>query len=517
MKRSIYFLVFFCAICKLLMAQSIKTEFSQTFTDFIGSPALVLKNGYVLFSRDDHKNKVLELLLFDNKHILITRKTIAFSKIDYIRRFASADVTIIPLGYYEINGKIVLFVKDNKVERKMVCGLYRVIINPSTLQIENEELLLTINKGGFSDNSPASSFGADSPFYFLNVDKESGYYAIVKYGYQKKNETESNYDIYWYSPEHKEINKTTFDYLNNKYGYARALNLYVNSDKYIILSTYVFNSESKKNLDTKLVISKIEKGEITHKELEYSNNFSSSYCTIKANKVLKELEMLFYTETGEEGNKTIYELFFQSISPEKMEVKKPYILPQQMLNNYAIQKCGLDKGYTEGFIDGFNFDLKGNIVAVFKKNVIKFSNNGAKTLNPEHVGVTVFEATGKELSAWVYPYNTTEMLAPNIRVVNTAKGNFILLNDLEENIKSPLNKKREYVKKKDLSNAVFITLLENGEIKTDYLFGVPSGRDSNIYGDFANCLYDESTKTLIIVTNQGLEFKNRRVAWVKLE
>jgi hypothetical protein len=499
-------------ITHFAIAQPFKTEMSVMLSEDPGTPELTLKNGYTLFAKDDPKKKAITLTLFNEKHKQIAQTDVAFSQVDISRKFASQDVTIWVLGYYEINGDIVMFVRDNKVERKLKCGLYRIILDAKTTKVKKEELLMSVNKGGFARNNPVNSYGIDAPFYFIAKDPASDYYAIVKYGYQKKDNEDCNYEVYHYSPEHKEINKAKFDYVNGKYMYARALNVAVNADKYVFISTYAFNEESKRGKDTKIVFSKLEQGSTSfiHKELDYSEDFSASLCTLKKNAKNNIYEALIYVEVrkGSGNMTTYYQLIFQGIDPEKMELNKPFTLPQDQLDKFVATNCGESKGYKGGMINSFNVTNAGNNIAILKKNVTGFYDGGSYSLDPELYGFIAFDVDGKELNAWAYPHTDNLMFS-----ISNAKGDFMIMNEMEKNMDLPLNKKHGGVKEV-LSNAVIITLKDNGEMSKEYLFGT-QGEGNNMYVD--KIKYDQQSNTAIAVVGVGKDKKNKKIVWVKFE
>ncbi len=509
MKKTIYTAALLI-VSNLIFGQTVKTEIGSPIVGDIGDPVLVMKNGFSVFEFNDEKTKTLKLTIFNDKLKQIATKELKFKMVDFARAFSAADPTICVLKTYEINGKIVIFIKDNKIEKKMQCGLYRLIINPNNAEIEKEELLLTVDKGGFTDDAPSNSFGMDSPFYFISKDDNSDYYAIIKYGYQKRSDGASNYEVHYYSPDNKEINTVNFDYVGNKYEYARPLNLIVYSDKYLVIASYAFNSEKKNNKDTKIVFSKLEKGKktFTHKELDYSENFNSSYCSLKKNEKNNLLEALVYTEAKQKGDKIFYGMIFQSLDPEKMELTKPYTLPQKKLDEFVSKKCGAKNGYDGGMVDGFEVDANGNNFTTSKKNVIIFQAGKAISNDPELFGFSSFDANGNELNAWAYPHITSSFY----KTICNDKGNFFLMDEMEENMDKPLSKKFEPIAP-IRSNAIIITLKDNGEMSKEYIFGKPDKTNTFLW----RMNYNSQLKSAIAVICVGKDLKNKKIARIKFE
>ena len=510
--NKITFFILLFAVSINLTSQTFKTDISQTLQGDIGFPELLMKNGNTVFALNDKSKKTLVFTIFNSKHRQIIQKEISFKKVDFTHAFAPPDPSVDILKTVEIKGKIVLFIKDNKASNKGECALFRVIINANSAEIEEEELLFSINREGFAGNNPRSENGEDSPFYFISKDENSDYYAIIKYGNLKQNVIAGNYEIHWYSSDHKEINKSNFDYVNNKYEFARPLNLIVNANKYLLLTTYVYNKSGEKIKNIKVVFSKLEIGktDFVHKEEQYALDFNSSFCTMKENKTKNLVEALIYNEmTGDDG-KTYYLLIFQNINAEKMETEKPYPLPQKMLDEFVINNCKDSKGYNDGFIDTYEIDGDGNNIAICKKNVSFFAGGYAYSPNPELFGFSLFDSHGKELNAWAYPHIDNGLIVP----VCNKRGNFMVMNELQENMDLPLDIKHISIKPRDASNAILVSLKAGGEIEKNYIFGKPAG-NNNIY--FYSMNYDSKLNTAVGIIGVGKGNKDKKVAWIKFD
>ncbi len=510
MKKALVFIIALLILSNTVSAQVVQSWLGPDAGN-LASCQLVMKNGNSVFLEQNPKTLKYKLVVFNNKLVQVLEKEFDYKSPALKKAHSAKNVNIYLQKIYEIGGKLVMFEMDNKIDGKDQCGLYRILMNPATLEIEKEEQILMINKAGSAINAPTYDvYGTDSPFYYISKDENSDYYAIIKYGHQKRNDEGTNYEVHHYSPDHKEINNVKFDYVNSKYGYARPLNLLVYANKYVILATYAFNSEKKINRDTKIIFSKLEVGKNSfyHEELDYTQDFDADYCTLKKNETQNRIEALIYTKLGEGLIKTRYSLIFQSIEPGKMSLSAPYVLPQKMLDDYAIKHCN-EKGYGGSMIKDYQLSPNGTILATSVKNVFFLKDGDALSGNPELIGFSEFNNAGKDINAWAYPH----LGNGEIITVCNSKGNFALINEIDENMNKPLNEKFKDVSEKEV-NVVLLTLKNNGEISREYVFGKQE-KKKNIH--MIRGFYDEKSKIYIAWVATGKDEKSRRLAIIKFE
>ena len=511
MKTPQLFLIISLIVCNNCLGQIVKTVIGPDAGN-LGGCLLVLKNGNVIFSSQDRKTSIYKLEVFNSDLIKINEKELNYKTPSLDKAYSKSKQTAYMQKIYEIGDKIVIFEMDNKIDGKKECGLYRIIMNSTNLEIEKEELILKVNRAGSAVSSPyKDEYGLDSPFFYITKDENSDYYAIIKYGYQKRDDAESHFEVHHYSPEHKEISNAKFDYLNNQYNYARPLNFTVYADKYVILISSVFNSEHRLTMDTKIVLSKLEKGktEFIHIELDFTKNFDSDYCAMKKNEKHNTLEVLVYNKEGANMTKRVYSLIFQSLDPEKMVLNKMYVMPRNKLNNFAVNNCNINKGYGNGMISDYYINNNGNIVATSVKNVFSLAQGYALSGDPELIGFCEFDNSGNDINAWTYPHfsdciNTT---------FSNEKGIFSLINEIAENMETPLSSKFKSTYEKEI-NAVLLTLKDNGEIQRQYVFGKPE-KKKNIF--INRGYFDKRSKTYIAWLSSGKDDKNEKIALIKFQ
>ncbi len=146
--RKIIFVLLAAFLLGQLPAQNIKKEFADA-TDLAGTPILVMKDGSVVFISyliGATKSKE-RLMIFDKNRKLAAQNVLEFR--DF--KIGGGAYT---MGYYEIGGKIVLFVKLNKTDEEKKCALYRVIINPKTAKIESEEIIEKLERASQTADKP---------------------------------------------------------------------------------------------------------------------------------------------------------------------------------------------------------------------------------------------------------------------------------------------------------------------------------------------------------------------------
>ncbi|MEI6488338.1 MAG: hypothetical protein WCP52_05220 [Bacteroidota bacterium] len=468
-----------------IYGQTLKTTIGDDSPN--GDFLLLMNNGSVVYETYTKKESFPAITIFDADLKKIAEKELVYTSKALSEYNRNKRKKTYLRKAFAINNKIVLFISFYD-EGEKSSSLGRVIVNPLTAEIEKEDVLFTMNRGYESD---AELKGIDNPDILFSKDDNSDYYAIIKYVHQKKSYGNGkNYEIFHYSPEHKDITNINFEYVNKKYECARPLSLLVFADKYLIISSFAFNSEKQGTIGNKFVISKLEKGTKTfiHKEIDYQNNYKTDKCLMQWNEKNKIIEALVYTQVGKDkvafmtGLNTYLALIFQNIEPEKLELTKPYELPYNMLNEYVTKRVEKKKGYDKSMIDNFQIESNGKNLALLAPQ------NGLH-------GLVEFDVNGKELNAWAYP-NTFVSFFP----VTNSKGVFAIIDEMETNMETPINNKFDSYDNARSRSPVLLTLKENGDVLKEYIFGKPERKK---YSEFAVKYYDKKSNTIVGILYSG--------------
>ena len=509
MKKILIFTTILIIAGNAVFAQNFKTVIGED-ENGVGDCLMIMKNGNSVFKDSKKGNENYFIAIYDGNLKRITEKELIYktkdlADADYKKKtFRSIEKC------FEINGKIVLFVLFTREKGEKELSMYRIIMNATTANIEKEELLFTINKIG---NEFLNAYGVDNPQYIISKDENSDYYAIIKYITQKRDDVAGNYEVHHYSPDNKEISSAKFDYVDNTYEFARPLSLMVFADKYVLIANFAFNSERKKDKDTKVVFSKLEKGKstFTHKGLNYSENFSTDQIIMKNNGKYNIIQTLVFVQNRNYKNEVVsHSLVFQSINPETMDLYKPYSLSLKKLNEYAEKNCDQKEAFDKPRFKDFQISPKGNNIAFLEKE--EGQRVGGKLVGSQGLyGFSEFDANGVEINAWAYP-----SVAYNCFSIFTSKGNYMLIDEMEENMDRPMSKKYKDGDS-DKSNAVLLSFKDNGEISKEYVFGQPENKKNNYVHDY---FYDEKSKTMIARIRSGKydkDGKNEKLVKIKFE
>lgn len=426
-----------------------------------------------------------------DKNLVVIKQAELTLKAQPVIKKKSEKNPLIIVGCLEIKGQIYFFLQLPSADSEDEINLYRVKFNNDLTSIMEETLVLRV-KGSY---------------FNLKQDENSDHYAVVNRTEKDRTliDRNDNYTIYHFNADHKEIARADFDYVNNKYKYGSFLDFTVYGDKYIITANYVYNSESKRKIDTKLVFSKLEKGKNTfsHYTMNSTENFVSDKCILRKNNQKQLLQALVYTQVDKgydiltNTQTTYYVLLMQNINPESMLLKEPFLITNKKLDEYVIKNCGLKNGFTQsGLINDFIVSSTGN--------------NFFTVSNPSFYGFFECDANGTELNAWAYP-----SVFFTYYIIENGGEYFILLNELEANMSKALKEKfKSYNAEK--GHLIFLGLRKNGDLTRKYVFEPADQRpfsylETNFLGE---PYFNSKVKTCIVKTKMGKGKNNSR--WISL-
>ncbi|MGZ4057786.1 MAG: hypothetical protein ACXVPU_02095, partial [Bacteroidia bacterium] len=535
-------------------AQSFKAETSTLFQDDVGKPVFVMKDGTTIFQYDDLKERKMFLTVFDKNHnIIVNKKEVDFNKVKYVYHFSYQRSTNVSF-WAEDDGKIIMYMESDFKP-------FKVTLDPKTAHVINEEEQDAEKIGIVSYSSVNSRTVGHSYVVKGVVDETTGNRLKINSTRKQLNKAEAlahtdfsdicTKEFVISNSNEKELKTIPFDFVDKKYQDARIINtLFDNNVIYFVSKEYKMTDRatydapntgkgqvgticfSKYDLSTK---------KFTHIEMyDIKDGIDFGNCTMLHNADYSVFNLRFIVKTGStngniaKGGQTYYEIVFQPIDLKTFEMGKAYSLPSEKLDEFVKANCKLKNGYEGGMLDKCLVDKNGNLFTTKVKNVTSlsdFSTGYIYTQNPELIGVSCFDKTGKEISGAAYPYNTNGSADPfsmtnsveiskndfSYVAATGSKTNILFLNNLSDNFNLPLDKKPDYAKSLEDCNAMAIEFTNAGEMKQYYVFGEPKDKKSNMYVDFSRALYDATSNTYIVKVYDGPGYKKTHAAWIKME
>lgn len=555
MKTLLNILVILLLSFNSMYSQSFKAEKSELFQGDVGKPVFLMKDGTTIFQYDDLKERKMFLTIFDKNHnILVNKKEVDFKKIQYVYHFSyqrSSNVSF----WTESEGKVIMYMESDFKP-------FKVTLDPKTAHVEKEEEQ-DAEKIGIASYSQVNSRSVGHSYMTKGiVDETTGNRLKVNSTRKQLNKAEalaktdfsdiSTKEFVVSNPTNeKELKTIPFDFIDKKYQDAHFISILFNnniiyfvSEEYKITDRATYDApNSRRGQVGTICFSKYDLNtkKFTHLEMyDIKDGVDFANCKMMHNDDYSVFTLRFIVKVGStNGNiakeaQTYYEIVFQPMDLKTFEMGKAYSLPSAKLDEFVKVNCKLKNGYEGGMMDKCLVDKNGNLFTTKVKNVTSlsdFSTGYIFTQNPELIGVSCFDKTGKEISGAAYPYNTNGSASPysmtnsveiskndfSYVVATSSKTNILFLNNLAGNFNIPLDKKPDYAKSLEDCNAMAIEFSKEGEMKQYYIFGEPKDKKSNMYVDFSRALYDATTNTYIVKVYDGPGYKKTHAAWIKTE
>ena len=510
--------------------KSIAFEEPEGFTK-----VLILKNTntfYIEFT----KKEGINIMLFDG-----ARKKIVAEKL---------KLTLIEdkLGYYAINGifeiagDVVIFYQTAE-DRTPI--LIRLVIDGKTGKLKSEEKVAELNKITTGDAYGYAFGDVDAPTFDVAKDPESDFYAIVRYNTFAK-ETKDRIEVLHYSPSHKIINKANYESPNTKYKYTKYLSAYVHKDEYVLLGVYAFNTKKSGGEEARFYVAQLAKGKsnFLQKELSYSDFYKGARCSFIYNNVKNTINMVLITDVEVKGSDLRYDIVFQSVNPVTLQLDAPYKADFSKVNE--IYKSQLNKKTDfVGMVQGVFVDKNGNLIVLYQNTSLKYGNgSGIAGTFLGDVAIITMSPEGKVIKTAVFPldiyvsgkhasFNSNSIrngLRPAdswqdpglanqqyfaLDFVATENAEYILFNNMQENMDAPDSQKQKTVKAISLATAVKYTLNKD-QVKKEYLISKPKDKKDNEFCNFGSSDYNTISKTYATLVTDP-KTKKTALVWIKLD
>ncbi len=540
-------------------AQPTNIQYSASFDEPEDgwNKVMQLSNGNTFlynFNRDGISIKV-----YDNSKKIISTKNLK-SKVWDAREMKVSTIE----GIYEIAGKPVVFLQQ-MLERTPT--LFRIVLDPATGAIVNEEQISVLDKYSFGAGY-AMAFGkVDAADFYVQKDPLSDCYAVVNFN-SFTSESDKRIEVVHYNGEHKEIYRTPYDAQGFKY--LRFVGMTVDADKRVFLCTYGYNTEASGGKDSRVIVSRMNSTAktIDHKKLEFTNDFKKTRALMQFNPGTKKIQLLTLTFKNSKSNaftgrgKTFYTVLMNTIEPEDLTItSKP--LNADNADGYAKSNLKLAGGFS-GLPQQMVINPDNSTTVLMEEMMhieIRKSNSSipfGPSLGPVYyrtelnaIGTAEYDTDGNEKSGiaidksqrangridplyisqkgngyWALRggygqgigmggLNNNAFMSYDY--VNTGNNAYILYNDYPENFDKPVGKKMKEVVAISDANTVACSVTGN-KVEKFYLFGTPKDDDYSKFSYIESSNYSPATKTYatLMIDRDGRK-KVAKVAWVQFK
>ncbi|MBZ0099565.1 MAG: hypothetical protein K8F30_10800 [Taibaiella sp.] len=459
-------------------------------------------------------------------------------------------------GIYEIAGQPVIFLQQLN---SRVPELYRIQLNPDNGAIAQQKKLGELPKYGMMAGYAMAFGGVDQEDFIVEKDPYSDAYAIVHYNSFAK-ESGKRIELVHYAVEngeHKEINRAFYDAQDFKY--TNYIGMVVNGDKQVHLAAYGYNTSGSGGKDSRVIISRIRKGEseFTNLNLEFTDDFKETEGLMNYNPQTGMIQMLTLTYLKSSGTTSYYMVLISFIDPESLQIIRKALLPMEEVNNYVKSKNIDKKGFTGMPVDMIlNNDNTSTILLEEKSEIISRSSTIQIPLG--NIAVVTVDGTGKDIESyaiqkcqegtsgqsmenmylakrgkgmWSYRKRTgMSMTAPldnrafySFGYVNTSSNNkYIIFNDNRDNYENGVPKRQKnnsVLCAASVSDAVTVfRKVNNSGMESGYLFGRNANDDQTAFANVESAHFRKDTGVYAaLMVKRVKREKKAYISWVTLE
>lgn len=425
-------------------------------------------------------------------------------------------------GVYDINGDIVIFISQRN--RGNMQFLHRLIISSETGKLISAEKLGEIPVRNSGEMTNVFMVVND---YHIAVDEKSKNYAILaNEGFTDNYEEKIKVTVY--DKSHKPIKTAVASKEINKERFTQFAAMYMhNDDVYICTNDY---DPKSKSLRTPFYVSVLrhDTNEMISKKMDIFPYRNTSNTSLKFNPGNNMIQLITLTEiskdtknslSGRSTTNYVYGVTISFIDGETLQLISTKQYSNDLANVYAKKVLGDKEGYDGGL----------PYMVINHDNTTAMISEEGKSINGhainDQMAITILDKNGREQEAYVM--NIPE-IAGNIYTtrtgggvytkyyLSTPSGNYILMNDLPENLeKGP---KEEPHKLSTISDAnTILCKLQDGKIQKSYLYGLPQQKRSAKFSKFYNIHYHKASNTLaLLMVDNAKGDKMSQIAWIKL-
>ncbi|HYD21857.1 MAG TPA: hypothetical protein VEB40_10305 [Flavipsychrobacter sp.] len=341
----------------------------------------------------------------------------------------------------------------------------------------------------------------DPKGFYIEKDATSDSYAVICYN-SFAHETGERLQVHQYSGDHQELSNSFYGKVGD-YKYLNYIAMLVKEDA-VYLATYGYNTERSGGKDSKIIVSRLRKGEkdFSHQHIEMSDDFSKTTGVMRYNPGNQKIQLLTSTliedkkaKPNKDGVITRYQLALMNyVDPQTLDVKSQ-VLKFEKLSDYI--KANLNDKNVVGppqdmFIDPDNttsiiseelyqnseYDTHStsNSTAFGNVGLTQYSPDGEETYAfgfPKRHGcfgfLDIFSHSRKVKGYWQYLNNGVGFSHTGYQdenffsfdYINTGKARYIIYNDLPSNFDKKANEEPETLSTFHIGHAVGRTIGKN--------------------------------------------------------
>ncbi len=469
-------------------------------------------------------------------------------------------------GIYEIAGQPVIFLQQLN---DRVPELFRIQLNPENGAIVKQQKLGELPKYSMMAGYAMAFGGVDAEDFIVEKDPYSDAYAVVHYNSFSK-ESNKRIELVHYTVEngeHVEINRSYYDAQNFKY--TNYIGMTVNSDKAVHLAAYGYNTESSGGKDSRVIISRIKKGEsaFTNVNLEFTDDFKETEGLMNYNPETGMIQMLTLTLLKSKGKAnplmsttksvSYYMALVTYIDPESLQIIKKALLPMDGIEAYVKSKNIGDDEFQGMPVNMILNNDNTSTILLEEKTESSNSRSATTTVTLNRIGIVSLDNTGKDIEAYaIYKNQIAEgqpmenmylakrgkgmwsyrkkvgmtMYTPidnrsfySYDCINTTANNtYIIYND---NPKNYIN--GQFKTRPDKLGVVASTVSENAavyrkiahtQIESGYLYGGNPDKDQTAFCNIESSHFRKETGVYAaLMVKRNKKEKKAYISWVTLE
>ncbi|MBN8670587.1 MAG: hypothetical protein J0L80_07860 [Chitinophagales bacterium] len=426
-------------------------------------------------------------------------------------------------GIYDINGDIVIFI--SQLNRGNMQFMHRLIISSETGKLIAAEKLGEIPTRRNYGNMTNESMRLND--YYVAVDEKSKNYAILAYeGYT--DDYDDKIKVTLYDKTHKLVKTAVAGKEINKARFTQFAAMYMhNDDVYVCTNDYDPKSTSMR---TPFYVSVLrhDANEMVSKKVDIFPYRNTSNTTLKFNPGNNMMQLITLTEiskdtknslSGRSTTNYVYGVTISFIDGETLQLISTKQYSNDLADVYAKKVLGDKEGYDGGL----------PYMVINHDNTTAMISEEGKSINGheinDQIGITILDKNGREQEAYVM--NIPE-IAGNIYTAgtkggvyrkyyfSTPSGNYILMNDLPENLEKEPKEKPHRMSTISDANTI-LCKLQDGKIQKSYLYGIPKEKRSAKFSKFFNLHYHKGLNTLaLLMVDNAKGDKMSQIAWIKL-
>ena len=525
--------ILFLFTCGLIVAQK-DYQKSENFPEFDGWTKLIMLRNNNTGLMEVSKDKDINFTLFNPERKKITTGKLPLKKL--VDKLKNAQIE----GVYDISGDYVAFIIGAGGEKGRQPIFYRIVVDGTTGKLKSEDVIDELPVLSMGDAYGMAFGDTDVPTFVIEKDPDSDNYAVIKYN-SLAAETKDRIIVSHYGPDHKLINKASYNTPTDKYKYTKFLAAYVRGGEYVLISTCAFNTKKSGGEEIRYFVAQLSPGKTTfvQKELQYTEYTKDAECYFVINKPKDLITMVLLIK---------YTQINQNINPTSMALDKPYSTDWTKMNEmYKTQME--NKNDFQGMIQGTFVDQKGNTTFVYQQ-MTKQTKSSSPGMPAQVVGVIYGDVAmitmspeGKEVSSAVFPcniyrsgdqdaftYNNSAKgrkvsagFAPvadndwykGMDFVSTDNASYLFFNNRLDNMEKPDAKEAGRISGISGTHGVKYTYKE-GKIAKDFLFGKPASKKEAKFINPGSSTFDSASKTYATVLTDP-ETKTCNVVWTHVD